>query len=435
MVDTEQQPSTPKKSGKRKRTQTPKKPTKGTTALQFFSGPFNRVVNDVEIAHYICSFCNRELNGNNISNLANHIRVKHEITYEEYYGRDGESIDVERLKLLQNCVSIVALGGRPFASLSDFGFQRIIDAQLKKFTSAGIPLDLKQKHQPAVHEHLTKCAQEVTDAIKNAIKRNAVSIQLDIAPRLGRSIFGINVQYPHNKKLNMHSIGMLELKQAHTGKYLSKVYRECLEKHDIIKQQVISISGDNGANVQKFIGIQQDDAKNNSPQRTPVARRLDFNCATRPQRDVATIDREIESVLATEEITDDENVILEIFEECGIDLTETTEHSDEHAVLLRETIAEISNEYGHNLFNLTGINCAAHVLQLLVKDALKALRKESSNIIDLSRRIIKALKLSSTKIIVQEAGISMKVPSLDVETRWGSMYVMVSRFIDIFYID
>lgn len=435
MDEAEGEPKTPKKSNlKRKhsatKSVTPQKTSKGNKALQFFDGPITRVENNVPNIYYTCKICKKDRCGNNISNLASHLASVHEKIYIENIGEIEDSIEIKRLKLLQNCVSIVALGGRPLASLSDHGFQQIIDGQLREFASAGIPLDLKTRCQPAVHVHLNESARQVTSAIKNAVSGNAVSIQLDIATRLGRSIFGINVHYTSNKQVNTHNIGMIELEKAHTGSYLSKEYRQSLEKHGIVKQQVMSISADGGSNVQKLIRIEQEEAKNNAPNMERVMRRLDYTDAPLQQRDAATIDEEIEAVLATEELTDDDNAIVDIFEECGIDLTGITAQEErEHAMLLRETIAEISTEHGHDLFDLTGVNCAAHTLQLVVKTSLKELRKETSNIIDLSRRVLKALKLNATKHIVEEAKLQMKVPSMDVETRWGSSYTMVIIFI------
>lgn len=448
-MEVEDEPSTPKKKNlKRKQTNTPKTPkkeTKASIALKLFSGPYFRTDNGVNNAYYICTICKKERSGNNVANLASHLLYKHEEIYEEYFGPIEDTIEVKRLKLLQNCVSIVGLSGRPFASLCDFGFQRIIGNQLEEFSKAGIPLDIKNKNQPTVHTHLKESASQVREAIKNNVKHQPLSIQLDIATRLGRSIFSINAQHTVNKKLNIANIGMLELKEAHTGKYLSQVYRESLSRHEIIKQQVVSVSGDNGKNVQKFIEIEQHDALN------PVARRIDFDTAitshSSNERNSAMVDEEIEVILATDEINDedDSSTILEIFDECGIDLNQTSEHE----LLLNQAIAEISSDH-EEVFNMSGVNCAAHTLQLLVKDSLKEMRKESGNVIELCRRIIKALKLNSTKMIIEQARqkasteviaqqpkLTLKVPSLDVETRWGSMFNMVSLahiFFSFFFI-
>lgn len=438
-MEEEDEPSTPKKtkSLKRKQTNTPKTPkkeTKANKALKLFSGPYFRMDNGVNFAYYICTICKKERSGNNLANLASHLLYMHEEVYEKHFGPIEDTIEVKRLKLLQNCVSIVGLGGRPFTSLCDYGFQQIVYSQLEEFSKTGIPLDIKHKNQLAVHTHLKESANQVRDAIKNNVKHQPLSIQLDIATRLGRSIFSINAQHTINKKLDVANIGMLELNEAHTGKYLSQVYRESLSRHEIYKQQVVSVSGDNGKNVQKFIQIEQHDAL------YPVARRIDFDTAIMPhssnERNSAMVDEEIEAILATDEINDedDSSTILDIFGECGIDLNRTSEHE----LLLNQTIAEISADH-EELFNMTGINCAVHTLQLLVKDSLKEMRKESGNVIELCRRIVKALKLNSTKMIIEQArqkasteviskqpNLILKVPSLDVETRWGSMFTMVS---------
>lgn len=450
--DEELEPSTPKKAkySKRKQTNTPKTPkkeTKASKALKFFSNAYFRVDNNgVNNTYYSCSICEKELCGNNLVNLASHLLFKHEQIYVENIGEIDDPIDVKRLKLLQNCVSIVALSGRPFASLCDYGFQQILYGQLQQFAKAGIPLDIKNDKQPAVHAHLKESAKQVRDAIKNAVKQQALSIQLDMATRLRRSFFSINAQYTAKKHLHIINIGMLELNQSHTAVNLSKVYRECLERYEICKQQVISISGDNGANVQKFIRIEQHDAiATNS-----ATRRLDFdtecNMVSAPEQDSTLVDMEIEAVLATDEMMDDDDnaMIMGIFEQSGIDLGEKSEYEQ----LLNDSIDEISKEHEEQVFNMTGINCAAHTLQLLIKDAMKELKKETSNIVPLCRRIIKALKLNSTRLIVEQTqrnaeevsierqpNLQLKVPSLDVETRWGSTYLMVRIFcfISFFY--
>lgn len=433
----DEEPSTPKKVKYGKRNQackTPKKENKTQKALMYFGEPFTRLENGIKTTCYTCKLCNKVLNGNFMGNLSSHRLYKHEQIYEETMGPIQDSIEIKRLKLLQNCVSIVALGGRPFSSLNDHGFQQIIEKQLNQFSKAGIPLDLKHGHQPAVHSHLNESANQVRDAIKDAVKYQPLSIQIDIGTRLGCSILAIDAQFYANKNFNLVNIGMIELKKSHTSQNLSVVYRDCLKKYEISKQQVMSISGDNGRNVQKFIEIEKVDAQ------SQVARRLHFdtpaNLNAPNVRNAAVIDQEIENVLNSEEMSDDDDVanILQIFEECGIDYNEENGYDQ----LLNDTITAITKEHGQELFNMSGISCAAHTLQLLVKDGIKELKKETSNIISLSRRIIKALKLNSTKQIIESAiqaastelitsqlQLTLKVPSLDIETRWGSSFVMV----------
>lgn len=213
---------------------------------------------------------------------------------------------------------------------------------------------------------------------------------------------------------------MIDLKMAHTGNYLSQVYRQCLDRYGITKQQILSISGDNGKNVQKFIRIEQENSTEEHTNVANVKRRLNFTSKGTLQQPENEIDDEIEAVLCTNEMDDDISIKDDIFKECDIDLDVLSEHQ----IILDDAIQDI-NIQTEGLFNLTGINCAAHTIQLMIKDGLDALPNHVANVIKLCRRVGKVLRLNSTKHLAQEAGITYKMPCLEVPTRWGSMYKMV----------
>ncbi|KAL6845617.1 hypothetical protein ACP4OV_025112 [Aristida adscensionis] len=77
--------------------------------------------------------------------------------------------------------------------------------------------------------------------------------------------------------------------------------------------------------------------------------------------------------------------------------------------------------------NLFHVRCAAHVINLIVKDGLQAVDR----VIDDVRDSVKYIRSSQSRKekfeeIVQELGISyVKRPSLDVATRWSSTYLML----------
>lgn len=407
---------------------------KGYQSLSFFDGPTERKDDDGSAKHvYTCNTCFKEINGTNVTNLASHLQRKHPEIYEKYIFKT-ESIEIKRLKLLQNCVSIVALGGRPFTSLTDYGFQQIIEADLNNFSSAGIPLNLKQSNQPDVHEHLHISANEVRESIQSAVNGRPISVQLDIGSRKGRSFFGIDIQYNSAGQKKLHNIGIIELNTSHTSENLLKVYHECLERHKIYRKQVISITADSGRNLRKMIRTEQEDLKKDGTIKPNVVKKLDFNGIMAssqnkehiPDKNAENndeeilVDNEIEAILASGELTDDD-AIDAIFEDCDIN----PNISLAQQTLLSETVEQITTECEHVVLNLTDMTCFAHNLQLAVKDALEALPKKTNNILDLCRRTAKVLRLNSTKMIVQEAGLQMNVPCLDVETRWSSLYNMV----------
>lgn len=431
--------------------------TKGNKALSFFVGPTEYKELDGTTKYvYSCNNCFKEINGTNLTNLAAHLQRKHSDIYEENIGETAESIEIKRLKLLQNCVSIVALGGRPFSALLDYGFQQIIKKDLAEFESAGIPLNLKQKIQPEVHRHLHKTANELKDAIKDAVNGRAISVQLDIATRKGRSFFGIDIQYDSDDELKFNNIGIIELDKAHTSEYLLQIYRECLQRYNIVRPQVISITADSGKNLRKLIRIEQGDSTKNHTNMAKVVKKIDFNGISasednelpgNTQEQEIVTDNEIEVILASEELMDDDAIDL-IFEECEVnpneaiidgcnvnpndlDFEECYENPIvplEHDMLLKETVQKITQECDHFVLNLTDMTCFAHNLQLTINDALEAMPKKTRNILELYRRVAKVLRLNSTKMLVQKGGLQMNIPCLDVATRWGSLYHMVRSF-------
>lgn len=101
----------------------------------------------------------------------------------------------------------------------------------------------------------------------------------------------------------------------------------------------------------------------------------------------------------------------------------------EHADLLTEMSREMENSLGPDIvWDITGVNCSAHTLQLAIQDALKKLAKQHQNIIKLCHNVTKTLRKKSIKHQYSEHGGSYKKPRLDVETRWGSTYLMVCHF-------
>lgn len=74
---------------------------------------------------------------------------------------------------------------------------------------------------------------------------------VDIGTKNKRSVLGMSVQLIINGKLVIRSIGMIELKKSHTGKYLSELIIKRLNDYHIEKRQILTITTDNGKNIKK----------------------------------------------------------------------------------------------------------------------------------------------------------------------------------------
>lgn len=223
----------------------------------------------------------------------------------------------------------------------------------------------------------------------------------------------ISIQYVFNDSLKIRSIGMIELVQSHTGIYLCQVIIERLKEYGINLQQIVVITTDNGANVQKMVRdidgcLQSDINAEKNAGNTVIDTTNNEN-----------IDEEIVQVLASNENISEDESLFSIHEEVTLRENENLLHSIRHG---------LHDEGVEYLYDITGINCAEHTLQLGIRDAIKRSSHSVQNLIELCRTASKFIRLSSTSIEVKKAGINYIHPRLENETRWGSLYLMVSTF-------
>lgn len=201
--------------------------------------------------------CAKVIDGKKISNLVSHYRVCHKQIYHEiiaikkdenYYGR-------KRLQFIQNCAEMVAINGRPFLSLTDSGFRKFIDADLKELQEAGWGISFDDTSYTEIKAYITKLALKVENKIKIETNAQFLSIMVDIARKNNRSFLGISAQYMICGVVKVRALGMKQLKSAHTAKYIKDVITNCLTLFDIKIDQVVSMTTDNGSNMLAMIDL------------------------------------------------------------------------------------------------------------------------------------------------------------------------------------
>lgn len=396
-----------------------KSPPLGEKALQYFGEKIEKNGNEM----YPCRKCGRQINGNRLYNLASHLSSCQYEVYKEIYKMKKNPIQIRRLILLQNAVQIVTVDGKPFEFLRASGYQAGIENKLEKLKNAGYPLDLKHRNQPDVKDHLHKMAEKARDKIRECVRSRDVCVLIDIVTKNGRSIVGISVQFSIDGNLKIFSLGLIELERAHTGTYLASVCIECLQKYEISIKKVITITRDNGANVDKMVRDIHNDLQN-SMAKDRSEKDLNFSTNDDSTTESEETDNCIAQLLAEADDITDENALANLFENAL---------HDEHESILNDISTEMQNNGFDIQWDITGINCAVHTLQLAVNDALKLIANEHKNVIELCRRTAKLLRLPKAAQQMKDAGIEYKRPRLDCITRWGSMYQMVKRLIVRFH--
>lgn len=361
---------------------------------------------------YKCKFCKELKNGTNEGNLAAHLKVCNPVVYSDITGGEKDPAPVKRLKLIQNMTEMVTVNGRTFTALTDSGFLAILSKELDELRVAGCPLHLSDNKLPEIKEYLAQTAEKVRSKIKSEVKKRPLSLICDIVSKHHRALLGVSIQYVHNKELKIRSIGMIELHERHTGLNLAEQIIEILKSYEIETKQVIAIATDNGANVLKMVrdveNLQEIDESESVEKQSVSESPADSNELT---------DNEIANILAQPESEfDDEDALDELF---GF------VESAEHHTLLSNLYTEMEKCDLNTLWNITGVNCAAHTLQLAIKDAVKSIARIHKNVIELSRKVTKILRLKSTTNEANNMGIHYLWPHLENDTRWCSLFMMV----------
>lgn len=357
---------------------------------------------------YECTHCGEERDGTKQSNLVSHLK-----SHPEVYANlcnDIDSIERKRRKLLLDCVQMVTVDGRSFSHIYDSSVLSMNEQVLNELRNAGRPVNLTDPHLAEVKDLLMEIARSTREKVSTEVKNRALSLMVDIVTKRGRSILGFSVQYVLNGKHTVRSIGMIELYESHTGIYLADVIVKRLKEFCIELHQVITITTDNGANVLKMI--------------------RDVEChlhkaiiETQNSTNETAVDEEIQIFLTLIGDESDDDVIEMIVERNYDEPTDET--FEQHSTLLDAISTNLENEYGIVAWDVKGINCAAHTLQLAIKDCLNATVKSVQNLIILCRKVAIFLRLETTKHQLNALNIKMKKPRLDVKTRWGSLFLMV----------
>lgn len=380
---------------------------------------------------YKCKVCKNDVNGNKKWNLAAHLEYHHSEEYNEAISdeKSDKSTDYIRLKLLLNLVELVTVNGRPFKCITDSAISSLLEEKLEKLKLAGKGVNLQDPHLKDVKEKLKQVAEKIRQKIRTETKNRALSLLVDIVTKHGRSILGVSIQYILNGKITTRSIGMIELQDRHTGIYLATVIKERLHELGIDLAQIISITTDNGSNVLKMIRDMEsdlrkaiDDANSGQAQliQTPVKSNSKNDCT---ETNEVVTDEQIEEALAQPETADDDELLRRIFGET--DDSNEQILKDNHTLLTAITQTLNREHYLNVMWNITGVNCGAHTLQLMIKDGTKAMTQAHRNVIGLCRRIAILLRKNTTQDEMRKIGQDYKKPRIDVETRWCSEYLMV----------
>lgn len=341
--------------------------TVGEKVLHFFGDPQRKTESNGDIkVIYKCKLCNRPINGTKDYNLGSHMNKMHNEIYIEVIGKMKDPIQVKRLKLLQNAVEMVTVNGRPFAHIYDSGNLRNIENKLSKLKEKGYALNLSDKNQVEVKEHIKVMAESAREKLKMEVDRRTLSLSCDIATLHNRAFLDVCIRYILNGQLTVRSIALIELHESHTGNHLATVIISVLKSYSIDLHSILAISTDNGANMLKMVRDLNCQLEIPNSHLEPKSQQETVDQDTESSHNNGNIDEAIRNLLVEQNNYTDDEALNMLFEESNI---------SDHSQLLNETRAELVRHGVDCLWDITGLNCHVHTLQLNNKDAMKNLNE------------------------------------------------------------
>lgn len=268
------------------------------------------------------------------------------------------------------CLESIVIDGRPFKLMQGKGIQRMIGPIAEEFDRVQAPISTGS-------EYLQKKGLQAQGIIKKKIKSELrgklVSLQLDLTTHLNRCIFGVNTQYYVDDQLKVKTLLMKRLPDNTTGVNLAKGIENTLYDYALDIDNIYTITTDNGANVlacTKILRIMQE--------------------------------RRLEEFVSTQNI---DSVNME-------------------AVIALIDIEAERIQRGQPLHFIHQIHCAAHVLNLVIGDVLGT--SDMETFLKICRDLVKILRRPTIMNLLKKKGF--KMPIIDCDVRWSSVYNMVSAF-------
>lgn len=197
---------------------------------------------------------------------------------------------------------------------------------------------------------------------------------------------------------------MKELFDSHTSSHISAAIMDTLRRFQIDINQLLSYTIDNAQNMLKAGEMLQEFQS--------AKRVVELIESERAQYISSNIENNENSASDSETIESDFEDHHEIE---SLEQDDAQEENNLKKVL--EGVKNISS-------TVTVQRCSCHLINLTVQDALSSLDNDAKNAILEARKVVKNLR--NITFSVRAKSMKIKLPPLDVPTRWNSLYLMLS---------
>lgn len=290
-------------------------------------------------------------------------------------------VRVNPKEIINACVDLLTVNALPLSALEYPAFKKILQPYVIALKMKGINLVINRTN---IKHQLDKRALEIKKFIKREIRHKMVSLMTDIASRYNRSILGVNIAYMDSGQTKIRTIGMHVIRCSQTAKNIVNMIKKDLSDYGIQLKQLMSVTTDNGKNFIKAVSLLD----------------LDFQLETQNSQPREGND--------CDDSDDEYHIDQDIFD---------SQYYDD---LLANVQAEFEQCIYMNMIH--GIACAAHCLHLVITNAI-AKNRSTKLLLDKCRELAKKLRTPKLRAMLETSVLHMA--TIDVVTRWNSVYSMV----------
>lgn len=292
-------------------------------------------------------------------------------------------------EIIEACVEMITVNALPLCAVEFPAFRKILNPYIVALNLKGINLVINKE---TIKDHINQAAAKIMETIRLEVRNKLVCLMIDIASRYNRSVLGTNIAYMSEGEICIRTIGMQTLKFSTTSKCIVENIKERLNQCGIDLEQIEAVTSDNGSNMIRSTALLEESYRKESMSTEKNA--------------------EVHPYVNNDDDDDDEYIDEDLFDDSYYD----------------DLLEEVRSAFGAADYThlIHGISCAAHSIQLVIKNAIK--RSPSiESVLQKCRELAKKLRTPSIRSLLQSEGFNMAL--LEVETRWGSMFSMVCFYV------
>lgn len=339
-------------------------------------------------------------------NLVRHYERKHPAALEKLKPktRTYHSTLMTAEQYIRNIMTIMTTMNIPFSFWDN---PAVRENQHHFTTELGIPCSAKNMSD-LLSEYAVVIRRKIAMELKSV---KLIGLKFDIATRKGRKILGISVQFMSKWHMEIRYLGMVEVTGTADAETLRVLIDSTLKDYDLSVAKIYSCTTDNGGNMLLTATTLMDDI-DSAVESADTMFLTDLNEAFRfeddDEEDDDNDDDDNQNEYSESENEEDE---LNRTLNCTLDLSRD---SIEEPPTVEEAL-----EQAVKVYTSKETRCAAHVIQLAVKDFLKGPRQK---FINTTNEKVKTVRKFLRKM---PSSLKIKLPTGKNETRWSSSFDMV----------